>query len=397
MVWFFLLSGLFLGWSLGANDAANIFGTAVGTRMVRFRVAATVASVGVVLGAVTSGSGTTATLGALGAVNALAGSFTVALMAGVTVMWMNRSGLPVSTSQAIVGGIIGWNLFTGSRTDLGALVQITSAWVLSPLLAGGLAIVLYLGARAFLRRSSMHLLELDAYTRAGLVVVGAFGAFSLGANNIGNVMGVFVPAAPMRSLPLVGAWEVSGVQQLFFLGGVAIAVGIFTSSYRVMTTVGNHLFKLTPVLALVVVLAHSLVLFLFSSHLLQGWLVQVGLPPPPLVPVSSSQAIIGAIVGIALVKGRTGIHFGLLGRIVAGWVVTPIAAGVLTFVSLFVVQNVFEQEVVRSARVTAAAGSSVGGVTQPDSVARQSPWAAGSRTSRAGARSARAPDDRATP
>ncbi len=35
-VLFFLSSGLFLGWSLGANDAANVFGTAVGTRMVRF-------------------------------------------------------------------------------------------------------------------------------------------------------------------------------------------------------------------------------------------------------------------------------------------------------------------------------------------------------------------------
>ncbi len=36
----FLTSGLFLGWSLGANDAANVFGTAVGTRMVRFTTAA---------------------------------------------------------------------------------------------------------------------------------------------------------------------------------------------------------------------------------------------------------------------------------------------------------------------------------------------------------------------
>ena len=34
MFFFFLISGLFLGWSLGANDAANVYGTAVGTRMV---------------------------------------------------------------------------------------------------------------------------------------------------------------------------------------------------------------------------------------------------------------------------------------------------------------------------------------------------------------------------
>ena len=39
---FSLLGGIFLGWSLGANDAANVFGTAVGTRMVRFSLAAIV-------------------------------------------------------------------------------------------------------------------------------------------------------------------------------------------------------------------------------------------------------------------------------------------------------------------------------------------------------------------
>ncbi|MCP5049052.1 MAG: inorganic phosphate transporter, partial [bacterium] len=41
---FFLSSGLFLGWSLGANDAANVFGTAVGTKMVKFKTAALICS-----------------------------------------------------------------------------------------------------------------------------------------------------------------------------------------------------------------------------------------------------------------------------------------------------------------------------------------------------------------
>jgi len=69
---FFLSSGLFLGWSLGANDAANVFGTAVGTRMVKFRSAAIVCSIFIVLGATISGAGAAHTLGRLGAVNALA-------------------------------------------------------------------------------------------------------------------------------------------------------------------------------------------------------------------------------------------------------------------------------------------------------------------------------------
>ena len=135
MFFFFLLSGLFLGWSLGANDAANVYGTAVGTRMIRFRTAAIVCSVFVILGAVVGGAGPSHTLGKLGAVNALPGSFTVALAAALTVTWMTRLGLPVSTSQAIVGAIIGWNFFSGSLTDLTSLTKIVSSWVICPILA----------------------------------------------------------------------------------------------------------------------------------------------------------------------------------------------------------------------------------------------------------------------
>ena len=104
----FLSSGLFLGWSLGANDAANIFGTAVGTKMVRFHTAAVIASVFVMLGAVFSGGGASTTLVELGAVNAIAGSFMCACAAALTVYWMVNSGIPVSTSQSIVGAIIGY-------------------------------------------------------------------------------------------------------------------------------------------------------------------------------------------------------------------------------------------------------------------------------------------------
>ena len=79
----FLSSGLFLGWSLGANDAANVFGTAVGSRMLRFSTAATVCAVFVVLGAVISGAGPSQGLGQLGSVNAIGGSFTIALAAAI--------------------------------------------------------------------------------------------------------------------------------------------------------------------------------------------------------------------------------------------------------------------------------------------------------------------------
>ena len=86
MFFFFLTSGLFLGWTLGANDAANVFGSAVGSKMIRFKQAAIIASIFVILGAVLQGAGGSHTLGKLGSVDALGGAFTVALAAGLTVL-----------------------------------------------------------------------------------------------------------------------------------------------------------------------------------------------------------------------------------------------------------------------------------------------------------------------
>jgi PiT family inorganic phosphate transporter len=340
----FLSSGLFLGWSLGANDAANIFGTAVGSRMVKFTTAAIVGSIFVVLGATFSGGGAAHTLGRLGAVNAIGGSFTAAFAAALTVYWMTKARLPVSTSQAIVGAIVGWNLFAGARTEFSTLTTIMLTWVLCPVLAAITAVLLYKLTSRVLGWAQLHLLTLDSITRIALVTAGAFGAYSLGANNIANVMGVFVPSSPFMDIN-IGAFTLTGVQQLFLLGAVAIAVGIFTYSKRVMLTVGSSLMPLTPVAAWVVVMSHSLVLFLFASEGLEYFLASHGLPTVPLVPVSSSQAVVGAVIGIGLLKGGAQIDWTVARRIASGWVTTPIIATVVCVLSLYIMQNLFLQVV----------------------------------------------------
>ncbi len=343
----FLSSGLFLGWSLGANDAANVFGTAVGTRMVRFGTAAVICSVFLILGAVLSGSGAAHTLGKLGAVNALGGAFMAAGAAALAVYVMTKAGLPVSTTQAIVGAIIGWNLFTETRTDTATLITILSTWIICPLLAAGIAAALYKLTTHVIRVTKPHLLRQDAYTRIGLIAAGAFGAYSLGANNIANVMGVFVPSSPFTDFDIIGFGTFSSIQQLFLLGALAIAVGVITYSKRVMLTVGGRLLPLSPVGAWVAVVSHSVVLFLFASQGLESLLASAGLPTIPLVPVSSSQAVVGAVLGIGLLKGGRSIRWRVLGGISLGWLATPIIAGVVCFVGLFFLQNVFNQEVYR--------------------------------------------------
>lgn len=342
---FFLSSGLFLGWSLGANDAANIFGTAVGSKMVRFRTIAAVASVFVILGAVFGGAGTSETLENLGAVNALAGAFMVALSAALAVYFILRMGITVSTSQAIVGAIIGWNFYAGKTTDYETLAQIFATWTICPLLSGVVAIILYFTFKKLIKCCGMHLLRLDQLTRIGLIISAAVGAYALGANNIANVVGVFVPSNPFKALNLGSVYTLSAMQVLFLLGAVAVAVGIMTYSKKVIGKLGNSLMRMSPMLALIVVLSQAIVLLLFSSVVLHNWLESHCSPTLPLVPVSSTQAVIGAIIGIGLAKGGRNINWRLIGKIVTGWVTAPVLAMLICFISLFFLANVFNQTV----------------------------------------------------
>ena len=342
MFLFFLSSGMFLGWSLGANDASNVFGTAVGSRMLKFRTAAIICCIFVILGAVVSGSGASHTLGKLGAVNAVAGAFVVAFAAATSVYLMTLARYPVSTSQAIVGAIIGWNLFSGSPTDSNALSKIVLTWIACPILAAIIAVISYKFIAFIIIKFKVHMFKLDELTRYGLIIVGAFGAFALGANNIANVVGVFLPVSPFTEINLFGNISVSPAQQLFFLGGIAISIGIATYSKKVMATVGSGIFQLSPVMALVAVWSHSVVLFLFASTHLEQLLSNFGLPTLPLVPVSSSQAIVGAVVGMGLLKGGHNIRWRTVAGIAGSWVTTPIFACLLSFTCLFIIQNVFQ-------------------------------------------------------
>jgi len=344
MILFFLTSGLFLGWSLGANDASHVFGSAVGSRMVTFRKAAIIASIFVILGAVLQGGGAAHTLGKLGGVNAIGGSFTLALAAAITLYVMTKFSLPVSSTQAVVGAIIGWNLFTGNTTNGTVLSKILLTWITGPVLGAIFAILLYMLIRWIKRAHNIHLIRFESYVRTALIVVGAFASYSLGANNIANVMGVFAPAFNLQDIDL-RIISLSSNQQLFLLGSLAIAVGILTYSKRVMETVGSNIVELSAEAALVVVLAESLVLFIFSSSGLSNLSVRLGLPPIPLAPVSSSQVVVGCVIGIGLYKGARNINFKVLREIGLGWISTPLMSGLLAFFMLFFMKNIFNIDV----------------------------------------------------
>ena len=125
-----LLGGLVLGWGLGANDAANVFGTAVSSRMLRFGTAALLCAVFVVVGAVTEGLTGIETIGALSSQSLATATYT-AVGGGLSIAAMTLLRIPASTSQAVVGAIIGVGLMMGTL-NLSGLPKVVLCWVGTP-------------------------------------------------------------------------------------------------------------------------------------------------------------------------------------------------------------------------------------------------------------------------
>ncbi len=297
-----LSSGVFLGWALGANDASNVFGTAVASKMIKFHTAAVLCAVFVVLGAVFQGSEGMRTYQSLSAVTDLNMAFIVSLASAITVALMTRFELPVSTSQAVVGALVMAGHING-RLEAAPLIKVAVCWVLTPIGAMIMAFILFFAIGKVMNRLDLNLFDYDRYMRIGLVVAGSYGAYALGANNVANVTG-----------PFFGEGMLSA-SEACMAGGMAIALGVLTYSRKVMMTVGRSLVKLDAYSAFIVVLSEAITVHIFAH---------IG------VPVSTSQAVVGAVLGIGLVSGMRTVNWGTLGRILFGWLGTPLISFGLT-------------------------------------------------------------------
>jgi PiT family inorganic phosphate transporter len=289
-----LLGGIFMGWSLGSNDAANCFGSAVAARMVRFRTAAVLCAGFVVIGALLEGRAGIATLSGLTAIN-LQQAVVITVAAAVTVTLMTALGLPVSTSQAAVGAILGIG-FLNQEVDLAGLGKVVVCWFGTPIGAVVVCAVLYKLLGLVYNRLPLSVIRADMLLRLGLIVSGSYAAYTLGANNVANTTAVFVGAGMLSMF------------QAALIGGASIALGVLTYSRRVMETVGSKLVRLDPFSALIVILAEGFTMHFFTI---------VG------VPVSTSQAVVGAVLGVGIVKGAQTIKRKTLYGIFTGWFLTP--------------------------------------------------------------------------
>jgi PiT family inorganic phosphate transporter len=160
-----------------------------------------------------------------------------------------------------------------------------------------LAFILYTLLGYFLKRTSSIVWS---RVMAGMVVCSsAYVSYSLGANDVGNAIGPLLAKYPDK-----GLW-------LALLGGVAMAAGAFTFGSRVTDTVGKSITPLDYGGALSAQFSAAFGVHLFS---MAG------------IPVSTSQAVVGGVIGVGLTKGMRSVSTKKISTIFTGWVVTPVCA-----------------------------------------------------------------------
>jgi PiT family inorganic phosphate transporter len=311
LVFLTLLAGGFIGWSIGANDAANCVGADVGSRRMTIREAIIVTCVFSFLGAILLGHRVIKTIGK-GIVPldkldpnvsiwiALAACFG----AGVWVFTATYFKLPVSTSHSIVGAVAGAGLAMGTTIIWRKLLDIFICWILTPLGAALIAFLLYRPVRRL-----FYILVPRRLADPTLTVL-IFGtsiylAFTWGANDVANVTGVISGTGAISPFPAT------------VLGALFITLGVVTWGRRVIETVGFRITHLMPLMTIVAEIASGLNVHIYTM---------LG------IPVSTSHSMVGAIFGVGLVRGVRAIQKRVARDIVLAWSLTPFGAGLFSFV-----------------------------------------------------------------
>ncbi len=304
---FICAGGLYVGANIGANDAANCIGASVGAGLIRYRTAIIAVAVFVVAGALLQGQGVTKTLGKGIVTESLPpwAVLSALVCGGIFVSIATFKKIPVSTSQSMVGSVAGVGLACQLPVAWAKTWSIVGSWVICPILTAIVTYVIYRLMRVVLRWTGQGP-KIRETLRWLVLASAAYSAYSLGANNLGNAIG---PITAMET-------EIIDRTLLAVLGSISIAVGALVFGKGVAMTVGRSIIKLDLVGAFAVQMSSAFGLHFFSM---------LG------IPVSTSQAIVGALMGMGLYHGIKAISKRKVIEVVIGWVATPTLAGLVSF------------------------------------------------------------------
>lgn len=316
LVFLVLLMGAAIGWSIGANDAANSLGTAVGSKALNLKQAIILIVIFGLLGALLQGSYVTKTIGkgivpidqldkTLALYLAVVATFSACAWVVLATYWK----MPISTSHSIVGAVAGAGLAINAPVKWKMLSDIFICWIFTPVGAAVLGYIFYrILKNVFYRMVPRKYLK--TIITILIILSGCYVAYTWGANDVANATGV-----------IAGAGVLTPKISVIF-GGLAIVLGIMTWGYKVIETIGTEITQLLPIMALAAQLASAINVHIYTVF---G------------IPVSTSHSIVGAICGVGLVRGTRVLNMRIMKDIILCWLATPFISGIISFLILKVI------------------------------------------------------------
>ena len=201
------------------------------------------------------------------------------------------------------------------------------------LLAIGLSIVIaFIGKWLISRQTYSHSDDADLQ-RANvekvfallMVVTACCMAFAHGSNDVANAIG---PLAAVVSVVSTGEITASSTLAPWILplGGLGIVAGLALFGHRVIATIGEGITHLTPSRGFAAEMAAACTVVIASG---------TGLP------ISTTQTLVGAVLGVGLARGVSALNLGIIRNIVISWIVTLPAGALLSIACFFTLKAVF--------------------------------------------------------
>ena len=323
-----LFSGLALGLVLGMHDSANAFGTAVATRVVRFRTSIFINSIMVLFGSLLCSQAILDNLSCLAVDTGIRSSDGSSFYPGIIVLCtclcilvMRLCKLPFSLNQALLGAMLGWGCFH-MHSDFGEIffshLHFPLAWILTPIVAAGLSWLLIRLIKPRLSEKMTSIQVYDWTIRIGYLVSGALCAFSIGQNSAASIGALFYD--PNGNGLFANSWVMS------VFGGLSIALGVLLFSRRTTVSMGTSIAKVSQMDCFLLIGAAAFAVLLVGNF--------------AAVPVSTTQALIGGVFGAGLACNAKRINYIALIKVVISWLGAPLLAGSLSFVVAWLIEMI---------------------------------------------------------
>jgi PiT family inorganic phosphate transporter len=325
MLIFVVLLAVAFDYTNGFHDTANSIATSVATRALSPGRAILMATAFNFIGAF-AGTAVAKTIGS-GLVDDQTTTQTIVAAALIGAISWNmitwQQGLPSSSSHALIGGLLGATIIGVGTSALkipGIVNKVLIPMFTSPLLGFLIAFVLMLSLYWIFRSSKRK--PMGRRFRKLQVVSAAFMAFAHGSNDAQKTMGIITLAlfsAGIIDEVVVPSWVI-------VVSATALSAGTAVGGWRIMKTMGQRVAKLEPV--------HGFAAETTAASILFGT-AHFGMP------VSTTQVISGAIMGVGSSQGARHVRWGVARRILIAWVLTLPGAGILAALS-WIVLNALE-------------------------------------------------------